>query len=318
MIGDVGQGAREEVDFARSPGPGVVGGDGANYGWNCREGFDRRPRPPTRAAPAADASGFVEPVFDYPHTPTPTLGGASRCAIIGGYVVRDPGLGDLYGHYLYADLCSGAIRSLQLPAAGEAAGQRRLLDRAQGRQPGLLRRRRRPAGLRGHRSRRSDAADGAATSRLPDHGRTPRRWHDGTGRERRREHRRLAGTRRRWQWERRRLSGSSGAPANGQDRPAGRAKLRLSADRTEVAPGATVTLTARLTPCAGRAGTLVKLRRGDKRNGSAKLGKGCTASFNRRIRHRSSFTASVGAGDGFAAAQATPLGIRVLRGAGAS
>ena len=39
VIGDVGQGAREEVDFAPSPAAGVVGGAGANYGWNCREGF---------------------------------------------------------------------------------------------------------------------------------------------------------------------------------------------------------------------------------------------------------------------------------------
>ena len=63
------------------------------------------------------AEAFAEPVFDYPHTPDPDVGGESRCAIIGGYVVRDPSLGALYGRYLYADLCSGAIRSLQLPAS---------------------------------------------------------------------------------------------------------------------------------------------------------------------------------------------------------
>lgn len=43
--------------------------------------------------------------------------------MIGGYVARDPDLGALFGHYLYADLCSGAIRALQLPAqAGGLAG----------------------------------------------------------------------------------------------------------------------------------------------------------------------------------------------------
>jgi glucose/arabinose dehydrogenase len=38
LIGDVGQGLREEVDLARSPAAGAVGGAGANYGWSCREG----------------------------------------------------------------------------------------------------------------------------------------------------------------------------------------------------------------------------------------------------------------------------------------
>ena len=45
VIGDVGQGAHEEVDLALSPAPGVVGGEGANYGWNCREGFSPYPDP---------------------------------------------------------------------------------------------------------------------------------------------------------------------------------------------------------------------------------------------------------------------------------
>ena len=57
MIGDVGQGAREEIDFARGAG-GL--GRGADYGWPCREGTvagaeglhgRRRPTSP--------------PVFDY-------------------------------------------------------------------------------------------------------------------------------------------------------------------------------------------------------------------------------------------------------------
>jgi hypothetical protein len=110
-IGDVGQGAREEIDFAAAP----WRGGGANYGWNCREGL--LPGPATDLGCAgAPASKFVGPVFDYPHDSDPDLGGSSRCAIIGGYVARDPGLGALFGHYLYADLCSGAIRALQLPA----------------------------------------------------------------------------------------------------------------------------------------------------------------------------------------------------------
>lgn len=112
-IGDVGQGAREEVDF--SPAPGF--GRGADYGWNCREG--------TLPGPASDpqcgepgVAGFTEPVFDYPHSGA-SPGAAEGCAVIGGYVVRDASLGALYGRYLYGDHCSGELRSFD-PAAPRA------------------------------------------------------------------------------------------------------------------------------------------------------------------------------------------------------
>jgi hypothetical protein len=110
-IADVGQNAREEIDLA----PGGTGA-GANYGWNCREG--------TVAGPATDLGcegarpgAFAEPVLDYPHTAL-EKGGAERCAIIGGYVVHDPGLPELAGRYLYGDLCTGEIRSLDLASPG--------------------------------------------------------------------------------------------------------------------------------------------------------------------------------------------------------
>ena len=121
VIGDVGQGAREEIDFAPSPLPGLLaGGEGFNYGWNCREGFLPGPGTDPECA-TLPPSALVDPVFDYPQSPDPDLGG-ERCAVIGGYVVRDPGLGALYGNYVYSDLCSGAIRSLRLPAKrGELA-----------------------------------------------------------------------------------------------------------------------------------------------------------------------------------------------------
>ena len=111
VIGDVGQDEKEEVDYAPAP----SGGRGANFGWNCREGSIEGPATDPGCSPPL-LEGFTEPVFDYPHTPDPDVGGESRCAIIGGYVVRDPSLGTLYGHYLYADLCSGAIRALRLPS----------------------------------------------------------------------------------------------------------------------------------------------------------------------------------------------------------
>ena len=57
----------------------------------------------------ADRAGtFTEPVFEYPHVES------GPCSIIGGYVVRDRALDDLYGRYLYADFCVGELRSLNL------------------------------------------------------------------------------------------------------------------------------------------------------------------------------------------------------------
>jgi hypothetical protein len=125
VIADVGQSAREEIDLAPSPATGVVGGAGTNYGWNCREGTIAYSGASTGCGPASD---FTEPVFDYPHT-DPGDGSAHGCSIIGGYVDRDPSLGDLYGRYLYSDFCSAEIRSLLLPSAvGGQAGD----DRSEG------------------------------------------------------------------------------------------------------------------------------------------------------------------------------------------
>jgi glucose/arabinose dehydrogenase len=106
VIGDVGQGAREEVDYA--PAPGL--GGGANYGWNCREGLE--PGPGTDPGCPGSPGDFVDPIFDYTHA-------GGNCAITGGYVVRDPKLTSLYGRYLYADYCGGQLRSFVpgLPAA---------------------------------------------------------------------------------------------------------------------------------------------------------------------------------------------------------
>jgi hypothetical protein len=123
-IADVGQDAREEIDVAPSPAAGIVGGVGANYGWNCREGFIAFTSP---SSACATATGFTEPVFDYPHE-DPGGGAPFGCSIIGGYVVRDASLGDLYGRYLYTDFCSEEIRSLILPRDGGIASG----DRAEG------------------------------------------------------------------------------------------------------------------------------------------------------------------------------------------
>jgi hypothetical protein len=103
VIGDVGQGTREEVDYA----PAGTGA-GVNYGWSCREGLIAGPRTCTGV--------FGDPILDYDH-------GGGRCAITGGYVVRHHDLDSLFGRYVYVDECGGDVRSLKLakPRAADDA-----------------------------------------------------------------------------------------------------------------------------------------------------------------------------------------------------
>jgi glucose/sorbosone dehydrogenase len=115
IIGDVGQSAREEIDFAH-PGQNA----GANYGWPCFEGSQQNSAATGSEYPECSPTlpPEVPPVFDYGHSGTPFTG----LGIIGGYVVRDPSLPDLYGRYIYGDLYSSGtkgLRSITLPAAGD-------------------------------------------------------------------------------------------------------------------------------------------------------------------------------------------------------
>jgi glucose/arabinose dehydrogenase len=110
VIADVGQNAREEINFE------PVGRGGRNYGWRLREGrlpYDDR-------TPAATLP-LTEPIHDY--------GRSLGASITGGGVYRgtalDPGF---HGRYFYADFISGRVFSigLHLDAAGEAtAGDER-------------------------------------------------------------------------------------------------------------------------------------------------------------------------------------------------
>ncbi len=115
IIGDVGQGSREEIDFAH-PGANAQ----ANYGWPCYEGSEVNNDGSVPSYPECSPTLPAEtaPVFDYGHSGTPFTG----AGIIGGYVVRDPSLTDLYGRYLYGDLSSSGskgLRSITLPAAND-------------------------------------------------------------------------------------------------------------------------------------------------------------------------------------------------------
>ena len=107
IIGDVGQGREEEIDFAAAPGRG----QGANYGWNRFEGDLTYPDGnPVSSFPA----GITGPVIT--HTAA-----SGWHAIVGGYVVRDPALTDLAGRYLYGDEAKGELWSATLPVACDDA-----------------------------------------------------------------------------------------------------------------------------------------------------------------------------------------------------
>jgi hypothetical protein len=91
FINDVGQSTWEEIN------DGIVG---SNYGWPIAEGFAVPPNP-----------NFTDPLFEYGHGSSPTLG----CAIVGSAFYNPSTLqfpASYVGKYFFADLCSGWIRVL--------------------------------------------------------------------------------------------------------------------------------------------------------------------------------------------------------------
>jgi glucose/arabinose dehydrogenase len=105
-IGDVGQGAWEEVDVQPAASAG-----GVNYGWNVMEGQHCYPPGTT----GCNQSGLTLPVLEYDH---PT-----GCSITGGYVYRGARVPLLSGQYLYADYCTHFVRSF-VYSAGQATSLR--------------------------------------------------------------------------------------------------------------------------------------------------------------------------------------------------
>ncbi len=92
LIGDVGQNAFEEVDYA------AAGQSGLNFGWRCKEGFaDYNTKP-------ACTGTLTDPITAYGRT----LGQA----VTGGYVYRGPAYPALNGVYFYADYSTGRIWSM--------------------------------------------------------------------------------------------------------------------------------------------------------------------------------------------------------------
>ena len=106
-IGDVGENTWDEVDY-RNP----RNFPGTNFGWPRYEGpafFSNVPAP-----------GAVFPVISKRH-----YGAGPHehwCAVIGGFVDRDPKLRALHGRYFFADHCSGEIDVARISKRGRAYG----------------------------------------------------------------------------------------------------------------------------------------------------------------------------------------------------
>lgn len=96
VIGDVGQGAREEVNYE------PAGAGGRNYGWRNREGTrDNVTSLPPFSGP------LIDPIWEYPRS--------SGGSITGGVVYRGLNLGGAYiGRYFFADFVSSRIWSIAL------------------------------------------------------------------------------------------------------------------------------------------------------------------------------------------------------------
>ncbi|CAN5452195.1 PQQ-dependent sugar dehydrogenase [soil metagenome] len=97
-IGDVGQDRFEEVDYVSRK-----RANGGNFGWDDYEGNSIFEGPAIKHT--------IKPIKTYSH-------GGGRCSITGGYVSHDKTVGRLRGRYVYADLCTGQIRSLRPKTSG--------------------------------------------------------------------------------------------------------------------------------------------------------------------------------------------------------
>jgi glucose/arabinose dehydrogenase len=103
-IGDVGQGAKEEIDYLAFGTPG-----GVNFGWDCMEGtIIYSTDPPCENQ--AYLNTLTPPLLDYDR--------AEGRSVTGGYVYRGQSFPDMVGRYFYADFVSGAIWSIQKFANG--------------------------------------------------------------------------------------------------------------------------------------------------------------------------------------------------------
>ena len=108
FLGDVGQGACEEIDVQRASSPG-----GENYGWRLREGLIETP---SIGIGGPKPAGAIDPILNYPHPGWSCTGpdhgpGYVGIAVTGGYVYRGP-VTPLVGRYFFGDFGTAHIWSL--------------------------------------------------------------------------------------------------------------------------------------------------------------------------------------------------------------
>ncbi len=112
-LGDVGQGAIEEISFTPRRSPGLE-----NYGWNLYEGSrrfeDGEPK----------TGKLVFPLYEYGRN-------EGNCSVIGGYVYRGSARPAERGRYIFGDYCSGIVWTLRV-RSGEARSVRREPFRIEG------------------------------------------------------------------------------------------------------------------------------------------------------------------------------------------
>ena len=94
-IADVGQNAREEINQVASTSSGL------NYGWRCYEGNSAY-----NTSGCPNSSTLTFPVSEYSHS-------GGRCSITGGYVYRGSNYPNLFGTYLFGDVCTQEIGYLK-------------------------------------------------------------------------------------------------------------------------------------------------------------------------------------------------------------
>ena len=103
-VGDVGQGAIEEIDRVAWPWHGLL-----NFGWDVSEGrsvFESKPLGPGM---------LVRPISQYSHD--------RGCSVTGGYVYRGSAVPAATGRYFYGDYCSGTIWSLKVVSGTAREGR---------------------------------------------------------------------------------------------------------------------------------------------------------------------------------------------------
>ena len=120
FIADVGQGAREEINFQPATSDG-----GENYGWDCMEGSACSSISGCGTSGCTcGASGLVLPIHEYDH--------GIGCSITGGEVYRGGAIPNLGGTYFFADFCSNRIWSLRYDGASLTDFQERTSELAPG------------------------------------------------------------------------------------------------------------------------------------------------------------------------------------------